>query len=147
MAHLHSFLGQLPEDRTQLYKDAIQLLMQRWESRIGKESGILERLNIPGLKMSDLESGLHEVAFHVHAGQAEGQTSDISEDELRTRLVRYLDEDWKKAGIFVEFIRERAGLLIRHKTDAYTFPHRTFQEFLAACYLTGHKDYPGEAAP
>jgi formylglycine-generating enzyme required for sulfatase activity len=46
----------------------------------------------------------------------------------------------------VSYIRERAGLLVRYKTEAYTFPHRTFQEFMAACHLVGMPDYVNEAA-
>jgi formylglycine-generating enzyme required for sulfatase activity len=147
MAQLHAYAGQLPEDRTQLYADAVQLLLQRWESRLGAENGILEFLNVPNLKMSDLESGLYEVAFRAHSvSEVNEGTTDISEGQLREWLARYLNKDWNKAGLFVEYIRERAGLLIRHKVDAYTFPHRSFQEFLAACYWLGLDDYPSEAA-
>ncbi len=146
MAQLHAYAGQLPEDRTQLYADAVQLLLQRWESRLGAENGILEYLAVPGLKMSDLESGLYEVAFRAHsAGDSRDGTADISEGQLREYLARYLNHDWNKAGLFVEYIRERAGLLVRHKTEAYTFPHRSFQEFLSACYWLGMEDYPGES--
>ncbi len=146
MAQLHAYAGQLPEDRTQLYSDAVQLLLQRWESRLSEERGILEYLAIPQLKMSDLESGLNEVAYRAHqAGDAREGTADISEGQLREWLCRYLNNDWNKAGQFVDYIRERAGLLIRHKTDAYTFPHRSFQEFLSACYWLSMEDYPSES--
>ncbi len=146
MTLLHSFRGQLPDDRTELYADAVDLLLRRWEGRVGGESGILERLAMPGLKMSDLEAGLYEVAFaHSSAVQPEG-TADVDEGDLRGWLAPYLGDDWNKAGQFVAYIRERAGLLVRHKTEAYTFPHRTFQEFMAACHLVGLADYPAEAA-
>jgi formylglycine-generating enzyme required for sulfatase activity len=152
MTLLHTFRGQLPQDRTELYADAVDLLLRRWEGRIGEEEGILEQLSIPGLKMSDLEAGLYEVAYRAHteAGASDdgdgAATADVDEGDLRQWLAPYLGDDWNKAGEFVDYIRERAGLLIRHKTDAYTFPHRTFQEFMAACHLVGLKDYPGEAS-
>lgn len=145
MAQLHAFFGKLQDDRTDLYADAVQLLLQRWEARLG-EPGILERLKVPNLKMADLEAGLYKVAFCAHQTSEHGQDADIREGELRERLAPYLGGSWDKAGEFVGYIRERAGLLIRHKTDAYTFPHRSFQEFLAGCYLVAMDDYPGEAA-
>jgi formylglycine-generating enzyme required for sulfatase activity len=115
--------------------------------RGGDEQGILEALALPGLKMSDLEAGLYEVAFRAHQGQGEAEgTADVDEADLRQWLAPYLGDDWNKAGKFVDYIRERAGMLVRHKPTAYTFPHRTFQEFLAACHLTGHSDFPAEAA-
>lgn len=147
MALLHTFRGQLPDDRVELYRWAVDLLLHRWEGRVGDEQGILETLALPGLKMSDLEAGLYEVAFraHQHQGEAEG-TVDIAEGDLRNWLAPYLGGSWDRAGDFVDYIRERAGLLVRHKPAAYTFAHRTFQEFLAACHLTGHSDFPTEAA-
>ena len=147
MALLHTFRGQLPEDRVELYRWTVDLLLRRWEGRAGDEQGILETLALPGLKMSDLEAGLYEVAFRAHQGQGEPEgTADIDEADLRKWLAPYLEHDWNKAGEFMDYIRERAGLLLRHKPAAYTFPHRTFQEYLAACHLTGHPDFPAEAA-
>ncbi|MCP4535311.1 MAG: hypothetical protein GY831_29320, partial [Delftia sp.] len=149
MTLLHAFQGgRLPDDRTELYADAVDLLLRRWEGRLGKQVGVIEQLGIPELKMSDLKAGLYEVAFRAHSGaeMAEGRTADIDEAELRKWLAPYLGDDWQKAWEFATYIRERAGLLVRHKTDAYTFPHRTFQEFLAACYLVGDADYAGKAA-
>jgi formylglycine-generating enzyme required for sulfatase activity len=142
MTQLHAYSG-LPEDRTQLYADAVQLLLQRWEGRLGKDTGVLEALKIPGLKMNDLKEGLYEVAFSAHqkCATAEG-TAEISEGDLRGWLAPFLGNNWEKAGEFIDYIRERAGLLIRHKPDAYTFPHRTFQEFLAACRLASRNDFP-----
>ena len=147
MALLHTFRGQLPDDRVELYLWTVDLLLRRWEGRVGGEQGVLEALALPGLKMSDLEAGLYEVAFRAHRGQggAEG-TADVAERDLRDWLVPYLGGSWDRAGRFVDYIRERAGLLVRHKPEAYTFPHRTFQEFLAACHLAGHPDFPVEAA-
>ncbi|MGE0087820.1 MAG: NACHT domain-containing NTPase [Desulfococcaceae bacterium] len=146
MALLQTFRGQLPDDRVELYQWTVDLLMRRWESRIAGEKGIIEILNIPDLRMTDLEAGLYDVAYNAHAGYGEEDTADIREADLRQRLAPYLNDDWNKAGDFVCYVRERTGLLIRRKPDSYTFPHRTFQEFMAACHLTGMDDYPGESA-
>lgn len=146
MALLHTFRGQLPDDRVELYKWTADLLMRRWESRVGGEKGLLETLNMPGLKIGNLEAGLYDVAFHAHAGHGGEDTADIREADLRERLAPYLNNDWNKAGEFVCYVRERAGLLVRHKPEAYTFPHRTFQEFMAACHLAGMNDYLSESA-
>src|SRR5690606_6277968 len=83
MPQIHAYTGQLPEDRTQLYADAVQLLLQRWEGRLEKELGLLEYLNVPGLKLSDLEEGLYKVAFNAHQRSTglEG-TADIQEGDL-----------------------------------------------------------------
>jgi len=118
MTLLHTFRGQLPQDRTELYADAVDLLLRRWEGRIGEEEGILERLDIPGLKMSDLEAGLYNVAFRAHAmafhahseGGEEGgdgaATADVEESDLRKWLAPYLGGAWDNFGGIRDYLAE-----------------------------------------
>ncbi|MCP4530191.1 MAG: NACHT domain-containing protein, partial [Delftia sp.] len=103
MTLLHAFQGgRLPDDRTELYADAVDLLLRRWEGRLGKQVGVIEQLGIAELKMSDLKAGLYEVAFRAHSGaeMAAGRTADIDEAELRKWLAPYLGDDWHKAWEF-----------------------------------------------
>lgn len=154
MAQLHTFKNQLPDSRVELYRDTVELLLQRWETRDSQQSTLLEQLDLPHLKMSDLEAGLREVAYKAHAQQQgdkgtselSEETADINEGDLHLWLAPYLQADLNRARTFIDYIRERAGLLIRHKTAAYTFPHRTFQEYLAACHLIDGDDYPTTAS-
>ncbi|MCP4211779.1 MAG: SUMF1/EgtB/PvdO family nonheme iron enzyme [Halieaceae bacterium] len=145
MTHLHVFKHKLPDDRVALYDDIVKLLFERWEKHLGKDEGIIAALDIPGLKQENLMKALSRVAYRAHARQQLGEneeavTADIDETELCKWLRPDLGGSLDKAEQFMQYIRERAGLLIRHKTESYTFPHRTFQEFLAARYLATQSD-------
>jgi energy-coupling factor transporter ATP-binding protein EcfA2 len=147
MTLLHSSYGTLPEDRVELYQDAVELLLQRWKGEADGVAGFMEGLGLGHLRKSSLEAGIYHVAFNAHAGQKDGAgTADIEEGKLLLQLEPYLGGSLDHAKAFIRFIREKTGLLIRHKPEQFTFPHRTFQEFLAACHLVRQRDYPSRAA-
>ncbi|MCG6869905.1 MAG: SUMF1/EgtB/PvdO family nonheme iron enzyme, partial [Gammaproteobacteria bacterium] len=166
-ATLHANRGRLPEDRADLYNESVDLLMLRWNRQIGADKALLDELEIPTLKLSDLREVLEELAFKVHeenVEQGEGAdlaqtrvaetqvdgTADIGEDRLVRAFRPLLNDSRDKAAVVVDYIEKRAGLLIGQGERAgerqFTFPHRTFQEFLAASYLAAQDDFPAECA-
>jgi formylglycine-generating enzyme required for sulfatase activity len=154
MCVIHTYRGMLPRERARLYEDCVQLLLLEWEQARqvgmgGWQQGIVEEL---GTRKERLMSGLCEVAFKVHSDENDSPSaSNIAEGDVLRVLQKYLDNDWNKAKRFCEYVEKRAGLLIGKGQDKggeamYAFPHRGFQEFLAARYLVLDRDFPRTAA-
>ncbi len=81
--------------------------------------------------------------MHEENAGREG-TADIGEDRLVRAFRPLLNDSRDKAAVVVDYIEKRAGLLIvqgeKDGERQFTFPHRTFQEFLAACHLANQRD-------
>ncbi len=150
MTTLHTNRGRLPDDRADLYNDSVELLMLRWNQQIGADRALLDELAVPGLKLSDLREVLEELAYRIHERNA-GQdgAADIGEGALIRAFCPLLDNSKDKAGRVVEYIEKRAGLLLgqgeKDGERQFSFPHRTFQEFLAACHLAAKSDFAAES--
>ncbi|MCI0495938.1 NACHT domain-containing protein, partial [candidate division KSB1 bacterium] len=154
MASLHAWRGgSLPERREQLYADTVDLLLDWWESSrtvrdakgniIVLQPSLAEWLKIDRQRMREL---LNELAFHAHQSQPDlVGTADIAEKELVAGMMNLTQNPDVKPARLIEYLSQRAGLLLPRGVGVYTFPHRTFQEYLAACYLTDH-DYPDQLA-
>jgi len=154
MASLHSWRGgSLPEKREELYSDTVDLLLDWWESpKIVRdkngEAMLLQPSLIEWLKSdrSQLRRVLDELAYNAHAKQTKlSGTADISESQLVTALMKISNNPDLKPIKIIKYLTERAGLIIHRGVGVYSFPHRTFQEYLAACHLTDF-EYPDAVA-
>ncbi len=101
-----------------------------------REPGLVMQL---GIHTDTLRSALEQVAFSAHERQEKEQdrgsrTADIPKEELREVLRDRLGS-LDKAERVITYIQERAGLLQALDNRTYAFPHRTFQEYLAATYI------------
>jgi formylglycine-generating enzyme required for sulfatase activity len=154
MASLHAWRGgQLPEKREELYHDVVNLLLDQWEGQktVRDSDGsikVIQRSLAEWLKVDreKVRDFLNEIAFKVHHGQADLEgTADIKETDLISGLIHLSENPEVNPAQFIDYLQKRAGLLIPRGVGVYTFPHRTFQEYLAACFLTDH-DFPDQVA-
>ncbi len=151
MASLHYWRGgSLPEKREELYNDAVDLLLDWWESsRVVRDAdggmvivqpSLTEFLNVG---KEGVQTALSFLAFQAHARQSElTGSADIAESDLLRELMQVSPNQDLRPARLIEYLRDRAGLLMPRGVGVYAFPHRTFQEYLAACYLTDEDDYP-----
>jgi formylglycine-generating enzyme required for sulfatase activity len=150
MASLHAWRGgTLPDQREELYADAVTLLLDQWESQKVKrrahgtfevsEPSLLEWLRADQKAMRQL---LNQLAYAAHRDQPTlVGTADIKQDTLVSSLMKLnLNPDARPQRL-IEYLRDRAGLLEPRGVGIYAFPHRTFQEYLAACHLTERDDF------
>jgi formylglycine-generating enzyme required for sulfatase activity len=136
--------GALPEKREELYAQAVELLLNQWESlkvRFKPDGtkeiapSLAEWLNAG---RDDIRRELDKLAFEAHRDQAElVGTADIRQERLVIALLNSAPtRSDLKPKLLEEYLRDRAGILAAHGEGLYQFPHRTFQEYLAACHLT-----------
>ncbi len=153
MASLHAFRGgSLPRERERLYQETVELLLDVWEQKryrrdasgqlLQEEPSLTEWLRV---ERRDVLRVLQELAYEVHSRQ-EGLvgTADVPAGDLISRLMGLR----ASAGESVDpvklavYLSQRSGILDERGPRVYTFPHRTFQEYLAARHLVdGGFDY------
>lgn len=140
--------GVLPENREEIYAQSVAMLLDQWERTkprprdVEPEPSLGEWLNA---RREDIRKELERLAYEAHLHQPDlVGTADIRQGDLITALLRASkNQPDVKVKRLEEYLRDRAGLLASHGEELYQFPHRSFQEYLAACHLA-RVQYPDQ---
>ncbi|NIA29060.1 MAG: SUMF1/EgtB/PvdO family nonheme iron enzyme [Actinobacteria bacterium] len=156
MTLVHAHKGELPDARVLLYKEAVDILMYRWDSiKVRGEMDnptLLQLLQQADRDKVDIENIFCRLAFDTKGAQVDEKEhllADLSAYDLERSLaeLKYTDKgkpDRNWARDIVETLKLRAGLLVERAPGIFTFPHRTFQEYLAAVHLASQPKYVKE---
>jgi hypothetical protein len=154
MALVHTHKGRLPDARALLYEETVEILLWRWEqikSERDRAIPVLRQLLLEVHRTDvDLKRILWKLAFDAHqrgAADAADALADIGALQLQRALADlHPAKSLDHAAQIIETIKLRAGLLIERLPDVFTFPHRTFQEYLAGSYLAAQTDFAEQCA-
>jgi formylglycine-generating enzyme required for sulfatase activity len=132
----------LPTTQAELYRRAVDLLLDRWARRRAPELSVVETL---GLTVAELRPVLESFACTVQ------ETAQPGADTTTFRLgdlLNVLAEAGYNPRIqdVATYLERHAGLLVSPRRSYFYFSHRSFQEHLAACELTC-RDGPARRPP
>jgi formylglycine-generating enzyme required for sulfatase activity len=144
IALVHRNRVKLPDRRSELYREAVEVLLGAWDA--AKAGGAVEEEIVKGrtLESKDKRAALQAVALYMH----ERQRRDIAAAELEELLARHFgrwvsDAQEREVVVrrFLDAVKARAGLLAERGNGVYGFSHLTFQEYLAALQIAARDDY------
>lgn len=140
MVSLHTYKGQLPDDRVNLYEDSINLLLQKWDVARG-----INAVDIKSeLSLSETKSLLATLAFSTQDNALEKIDETFAISVLSKELIRKglsQSEASTNAQAVLRLSTERAGILVTTSNGIYRFSHRLFQDFLASIALSESEKY------
>jgi formylglycine-generating enzyme required for sulfatase activity/energy-coupling factor transporter ATP-binding protein EcfA2 len=158
---LHHWRGgrSLPQDREKLYDESVDLLIDLWQQRKRlpevdpNDASAHELTHLLSVGPVELRDALSKVAFEVHRDQPKPEgTADVPAARLAGALHEVMDPQSKvTTRQIIQYVQNRAGLLEERDgtvpgKEVYAFAHRTFQEYMAGCYLLTQDNFADEAA-
>ena len=154
MTLLHAYEGRLPDERVRLYEKCIDFLLLRWRADHGVVP-LPQQLALPQWSGSDLNRLLDRLGFAAHERGVSGD-GEAGSDLPRAVLIEAAraffaafdaDQAYARAEKFCNYIsRFGNGVVQQYADGIYRFPHRTFQEYLAARRLVADDDWGEDAA-
>lgn len=155
MALVHTHKGKLPDARALLYEETIEILLWRWEQiKLGGQEDaprMRQYLLEAGRTDVDLKAILWKLAYEAHVSVGGDDDSNKLADIPEHRIINALaalkcddknpDGDLNWAKDIVNLMKSRTGLLLEREPGVFTFPHRTFQEYMAGAHLASQTDF------
>ena len=142
IALVHRDRVQLPERRAELYAEAVEVLLGKWDEARGVEESRI--LDDHVFDITDRRLLLQSIALTMHAaGQKEIATDDLLAQVQAAFANRTTDTRAaeRAAQRFLTVVQERTGLLVEAGQGVYRFSHLTFQEYLTAVEVAEREDY------
>jgi formylglycine-generating enzyme required for sulfatase activity len=150
MAIIHQKETRLPDQRVKLYSEAVRILIERWQKhRFGDALAVNEELANVLKDERRVRKILERLAYEAHR-VGKKNAKDKEADLLRKDALNILEAnaylgDLSLASQFLDYVDLRSGLLVGRggepgKPSTYSFAHRTFQEYLAGCYLVNQRN-------
>jgi formylglycine-generating enzyme required for sulfatase activity/energy-coupling factor transporter ATP-binding protein EcfA2 len=142
IALVHRDRVRLPDRRTELYAEAVDVLLGKWD----EARGVMEPALLADrpFDAGDRRLMLQSVALHMQERAVkEIEVADLR-DVLATLFLEVIHDRWEATaavGRFLAIIAERTGLLAERGAGVYVFSHMTFQEYLAALAVAAREDY------
>jgi len=137
---MHHTKGILPHSRAELYKEAIDLMLERWTSRISLEhpdyplDSYIRKAIADDI---DRKLSLQKLAMSAHSKE----TLQIPVIEIHGLFSKHVEEDMNATVLF-DFIRYQSGILKPGKDqNHFEFYHRSFQDYLAALEIAEMTDW------
>lgn len=142
IALVHRDRVKLPDRRAELYDEAVDVLLGKWDEARGVGSETI--LDDRPFEVGDKRLMLQSLALWMH----ERGQKEITQADLFAFLEKQFSDmvtDGQKRRMAIEkfqrVIEERTGLLAARGEGVFAFSHLTFQEYLAARSLAGRDDY------
>ena len=141
IALVHRIDAVLPDERVVLYQKCTETLLNTWHT--WKFRDLEDRVSRSRLERRN-RARIEAVAHWMHdrsAGQSSRSVAPLVEiqaflvDHIAKNELRHDHEPEELADAFLQFVRERAGLLVEVGAEQYSFVHMTFQEYLAAAHI------------
>jgi formylglycine-generating enzyme required for sulfatase activity len=142
IALVHRDQVKLPERRAELYAEAVDVLLGKWDEARGMQE--VSIFDDRPFDITDRRLLLHSIALQMHeAGQKEIDTDHLMA-QLETafgKITTDVRAVKRAAQRFLSVIQERTGLLVEIGQGMYRFSHLTFQEYLTAVQVAERDDY------
>ena len=142
---VHRIDAVLPDERVVLYQKCTETLLNTWHTwKFRDTEDFARRKNTDRRNRRRMEA----IAYWMQersVGEGKKERAVVGHDDLAEFLISHIYEQERQrdperdpediAEAFLQFITERAGLLIEVGDGQYSFVHLTFQEYLASSNL------------
>lgn len=132
---------QFPASRGEVYRAAVDLLLERWTVKYrDSDQSLAELLSIDAER---LRNALERLAYVTHSRWMESrQLPTFTYGDLLDSVLSADPRARVNSLELGEYLSRQSGLVIELAPNELTFSHLTFQEHLAAVWLSGRREFP-----